>query len=92
MTHAEHKRAKLFTTIDYKTYNSPRRGKVRCNDLSSVFGRSPVGISQSGLVIVSDNAHTYHSDKIQLFLHEHPRLRLFFLPKYSPQLNPVVGL
>lgn len=39
-----------------------------------------------------DNAHTHHADAIQPFLRENPRLQLVFLPKYSPELNPVEGL
>ncbi|WP_081970083.1 transposase [Paenibacillus sp. FSL P4-0081] len=36
-----------------------------------------------------DNAHSHHADAIPPFLRENPRLQLVFLPKYSPELNPV---
>ncbi|MCU6797657.1 transposase [Paenibacillus sp. WQ 127069] len=31
----------------------------------------------------------HHADEIQSFLCQHPRLRLVYLPKYSPEFIPV---
>ncbi|MBE0340366.1 hypothetical protein E4V51_03100 [Paenibacillus sp. 28ISP30-2] len=42
--------------------------------------------------MILDNSRIHHAAGLQPFLKEHPRLRLVFLPPYSPNLNPVEGL
>lgn len=44
------------------------------------------------LVIVLDNARIHDAEEIKVFLKQHPRLQLVYLPKYSPELNPTEGL
>ncbi|MFC3771474.1 transposase [Paenibacillus sp. GCM10012303] len=44
------------------------------------------------IVMVLDNYRIHHAEKLQSFLKKNPRLQLVFLPKYSPELNPVEGL
>lgn len=39
------------------------------------------------LVIVMDNARTHHARALQAFFALHPRVRLLFLPVYSPDMN-----
>lgn len=40
-----------------------------------------------------DNARIHHAKQLQPFLQKQERLKLVFLPKYSPELNnPVEGL
>ncbi|WP_420832459.1 transposase [Paenibacillus periandrae] len=39
-----------------------------------------------------DKARIHHAHAIQPLLREQVRLRLVYLPKYSPELNPVEGL
>nr|WP_235941790.1 transposase [Paenibacillus puerhi] len=38
------------------------------------------------------NTRVHHANELKPFLQENERLRLAFLPKYSPELNPVEGL
>ncbi len=40
------------------------------------------------LVVYLDNLRVHHSRKVQQFLGKHSRIRLAFLPPYSPDLNP----
>lgn len=93
-THGEHKGAKLFAAIDYETGHVTHREEEKFD--TAAFQRFLVDIletySKGKLVMVLDNAHTHHADAIQPFLRENPRLQLVFLPKYSPELNPVEGL
>ena len=43
--------------------------------------------------MILDNARIHHAKLIQPFLNEHKnRLRLIFLPPYSPELNLIEGL
>ena len=42
------------------------------------------------LIVVLDNAKSHHSKQLKNFLESHKdRLELVFLPKYSPDLNPM---
>ncbi len=42
--------------------------------------------------IILDNARYYHADIVKVFLKEHPRIVLKFLPPYSPNLNIIERL
>lgn len=39
--------------------------------------------------VICDNAPFHTSKAVRAWLAEHPRIRLVFLPKYSPELNPI---
>ena len=41
------------------------------------------------LFFILDNSSIHKSALIKKFLVRHPRVRLFFLPPYSPQYNPI---
>lgn len=41
------------------------------------------------ILMVLDNVRYHHAKKIKSWLAKHPKLELFFLPPYSPDLNPV---
>lgn len=48
---------------------------------------------KNGLIhIVLDNARYYHSHVVKYFLEEHQRIKLHFLPPYSPNLNIIERL
>lgn len=93
-TYGEHKGAKLLAAIDYETGHVTHREEEKLN--ATAFQRFLVDIlhayPKGKLVMVLDNARAHHADEIQPFLRKHPRLQLVFLPKYSPELNPVEGL
>jgi transposase len=42
--------------------------------------------------IVADNGPVHISKHTAKWLEKHPQMKLLFLPKYSPQLNPVEKL
>ncbi|MFB5676555.1 IS630 family transposase [Paenibacillus terreus] len=44
------------------------------------------------IVMMLDNGRIHNAAQIQTFLQKHPRLQFVFLPKYSPDLNPIEGL
>ena len=50
--------------------------------------KQPIG----DIFLVVDNASYNHSYKFQLFLTDHPRVRLKYLPAYSPNLNIIERL
>ncbi|WP_408608819.1 transposase [Desulfogranum japonicum] len=41
------------------------------------------------IVIILDNASIHKSRKVKQYLERHPRIKLFYLPTYSPEYNPV---
>jgi transposase len=41
------------------------------------------------IILVLDNVAYHHASKIMVWLEKHPKLELFFLPPYSPDLNAV---
>ncbi|MNP52937.1 hypothetical protein D3C76_1473630 [compost metagenome] len=42
--------------------------------------------------MVLDNGRIHKAASIKHFLQDEPRLKFVFLPKYSPDLNPIEGL
>jgi len=43
----------------------------------------------SKIIMVLDNVAYHHANRIKAWLEKHPKLELFFLPPYSPDLNAV---
>ena len=43
----------------------------------------------SKIIMVLDNVAYHHANRIKAWLEKHPKLELFFLPPYSPELNAV---
>ena len=39
------------------------------------------------IILFSDNYPTHNTPKVQAFLHANPRLKIVWMPKYSPKLN-----
>jgi transposase len=94
-TTGKHRGVKLFSTVDYGT------GKIVWQEdeeytaekfltfLQCVAKAYPEG----KIVMVLDNARAHHAKLLGPFLKEqHGRLKLEFLPPYSPELNIVEGL
>lgn len=48
--------------------------------------------SAGEIYLVVDNASYNHSYELELFLRDHPRVRLIYLPAYSPNLNIIERL
>lgn len=94
-TTGQHQSVKLLGVLNYET------GAVFCMQdqrfnaetflcfLQQVLLVYPVG----KIVMVLDNARIHHAKLIQPFLNKHQeRLKLLFLPPYSPDFNPIEGL
>lgn len=93
-TYGHHEGAKLLAAIHYETGHVTHE-EVEQYDaatfqrfLERVLEEYPTG----KMVMVLDNARIHHAKQLQPFLQKHERLTLVFLPKYSPELNPVEGL
>lgn len=93
-TYGQHQGAKLFGALNYET------GQVHYRDgetydapafirfLEFILQEYPTG----NIVMILDNGRIHHAAQIQTFLQKQPRLQFVFLPKYSPDLNPIEGL
>lgn len=46
-------------------------------------------VNHSKIIMVLDNVRYHHAKKIKAWLAHQTRLELFFLPPYSPELNPI---
>lgn len=53
--------------------------------LESIASRYPTG----RIHMIPDNYSVHKSRAVQEWLAKHPRVKLYFLPCYKPQLNPV---
>ncbi|MBO9604760.1 MAG: IS630 family transposase [Paenibacillaceae bacterium] len=93
-TYGRHEGAKLLAAIHYETGHITHQEVEQCDTaafqrfLEQVLDEYPKG----NIVMVLDNARIHHADALQPFLQKQERLTLVFLPKYSPELNPVEGL
>lgn len=56
--------------------------------LKIMLNKQKIGL----IYIVLDNAKYYHAKIVKEFLEEHPRIKLMFLPAYSPNLNIIERL
>jgi len=43
----------------------------------------------SKIIMVVDNVRFHHAKLLEIFLMNHPKLEIVYLPPYSPELNPV---
>ncbi len=92
--YGKHGGAKLFGALNYET------GKVFYQESESYdahafkkFLKSLLDEYPSGkIVMVLDNGRIHKAASIEDFVQEEPRLEFVFLPKYSPELNPIEGL
>ncbi len=94
-TYGKHRGVKLLGILNYETGHifckeeETYDAQVFHNFLKEVLIQYPTG----KIVMVLDNARIHHAKLIQPFLKEHSnRLKLCYLPSYSPQLNLIEGL
>lgn len=94
-TYGKHEGVKLVGVLNYET------GEVYCEEhekydaevflgfLKNVINRYATG----KIVMILDNARIHHAKLLQPYLDSvKDRLKLFFLPPYSPNLNIIEGL
>ena len=93
-TYGKHEGAKLFAALDYESgHVIHREEEVYDAEAFLRFLKQILAVYPTGkLVMVLDNGRIHKAAAIQSFLSEHPRLQFVFLPKYSPEMNPVERL
>ncbi|OMC71463.1 IS630 family transposase [Paenibacillus sp. FSL H7-0326] len=94
-TTGKHRGVKLLATLDYVTgeivwqEDEEYTAETFLSFLRKVVLAYPTG----KIVLILDNARIHHAKLLEPFLKEmNGRLKLVFLPPYSPQLNIVEGL
>lgn len=94
-TYGKHRGAKLLATLDYESgeiyweEHDQYDAKVFLTFLEHLVEKYPNGKT----VMILDNARIHHAKLIQPFLEQNKdKLKLVYLPPYSPQLNIVEGL
>jgi len=93
-TYGKHSGAKLVGILDYETgavyieEHENYDAKTFLSFLKNVLKKYPTGV----IVMILDNARIHHANLLKDFLISNPRLRLMFLPPYSPNLNLIEGL
>lgn len=94
-TYGNNKSIKLIGILNYETGHvyvqeeERYTAEIFLKFLNNVLKEYPSG----KIVLILDNARIHHAKVIQPFLNEHKnRLRLVFLPPYSPELNLIEGL
>ena len=94
-TYGNNKSIKLIGILNYETGHvyvqeeERYTAEIFLKFLNNVLKEYPTG----KIVLILDNARIHHAKVIQPFLNEHKnRLRLVFLPPYSPELNLIEGL
>jgi transposase len=94
-TTGKHRGVKLFSTVDYGTgqivwqEDEEYTAEKFLTFLQTVAEAYPKG----NIVMVLDTARAHHAKMLEPFLKKQQgRLKLVFLPPYSPELNVVEGL
>lgn len=93
-TYGKHTGAKLVGTLDYETgavyveEHDKYNAEVFLSFSKNILKKYPTGI----IIMILDNAKIHHANLLKGFLRSNPRLRLMFLPPYSPKLNLIEGL
>lgn len=94
-TYGKHQSVKLIGVLNYETGRVYVQEEERYTAdiflkfLENVLKQYPTG----KIVMILDHARIHHAKLIQPFLDEHKnRLKLVFLPPYSPELNLIEGL
>lgn len=94
-TTGKHRGVKLLATLDYATGRIVwQEDEQYTAETFLAFLRKVVDAYPFGkIVLILDNARIHHAKLLEPFLNEmNGRLKLVFLPPYSPQLNIVEGL
>lgn len=75
-----------LATGEWQDYFSPQANSdATIKFLDHLLNQYP----QQRIRLIWDQASYHTSKKVQRWLHRHPRITAYFLPKYAPELNPV---
>ncbi|WP_260472078.1 IS630 family transposase [Bacillus canaveralius] len=94
-TTGKHRGVKLLATVDYVTGEIVWQEEEQYTALEflSFLKKVTAAYPTGNMVLILDNARIHHAKMLEPFLKEiGGRLKLIFLPPYSPQLNVVEGL
>ena len=70
-------------TISFEDRGNAQTFKKHLKKVLKVYKNAPK------IIMVLDNVKYHHAKIIKRFLQKNPKLELFFLPPYSPDLNPI---
>lgn len=70
-------------TVSFADKGNSRTFKKHLKKVLKAYKTAPL------IILVLDNVAYHHASKIKAWLEKHPKLELFFLPPYSPDLNAV---
>jgi len=70
-------------TIDFAERGNSRTFKKHLKKILRQYRDAPK------IIMVLDNVAYHHANRIKAWLQKHPKLELFFLPPYSPDLNAI---
>ena len=93
-TYGKHESVKLIGIINYETghvyveESEEFNAQIFLNFLKNILELYPEG----RIVMVLDNSKVHHAKLLNDFLEANPRLKLMFLPPYSPKMNIIEGL
>lgn len=70
-------------TVSFADRGNAKTFKKHLKKVLSVYQKS------TKVIMVLDNVQYHHAKKIKRWIANHPKLELFFLPPYSPDLNAI---
>lgn len=92
-THDSHKRVYTAAAVVPATGRVIAQTTNRFNQQGFIqFLKLLLSKTRKRIKLFVDGMRAHNTPKVKLFLQQHPRLKIRFLPKYSPQLNPVEHL
>ena len=65
---------------------------VNADSVIRALGRLRIKQKNGKIYVIIDNARYYHAKKVKAYVEKHPRIKLIFLPSYSPNLNLIERL
>jgi len=81
----------LFGALDIRTgkWTYLVRERMRKEDFIAFLEHLLVAFPSVPIILIVDNYSSHTAHAVRAWLVEHPRLHLYFLPKYCSHLNPV---
>jgi transposase len=89
-TDCSHKRITVSGAVNLKRGNNVITVADRndCDSFLAFLDKLGHETESKNVILYVDNYPVHHSRRVREYLHEHPRIKIKYLPKYSPDLNP----
>ena len=81
----------IYRTIAYHGRKTEKKG-FRERDLAGMIDAAHQQLGRANIVLVWDNDTAHRDAAMKKLIAERPWLTVFYLPAYTPTLNPVEGL